>query len=179
MSSRADQNELPFVGEIVEREITTATTSGHCPATPSPLPWLATLAALLAIKQRTLAMWIQRKRPFGVAGHTPLPTTPQIPGARAQAVAPPTPTQPSGNTSPVGFSPKATRPALARVCSPGCRALAEGSNIRSAHRIPCLKSNFKGWKSQYNSSKEASKCKSKCNWAGCRESVRHTRHSGC
>ena len=61
------------------------------PATPSPLPRSSTVAAPPAAEQNTPAIRIERERPFAVAGQTPLPTTPQIPGAFVSTIAPPAP----------------------------------------------------------------------------------------
>jgi len=51
------------------------------PATPSLLPRLSTVPAPQAVEQITPPIRIEREQPFAVAGQTPLPTTPQVPGA--------------------------------------------------------------------------------------------------
>jgi len=135
--------------------------------------------APLAGEQNTPAIGIERERPFGVAGQTPLPTTPQVPGAFASAVAPPAPAKPSGNVRPPGFARRSRAPAPTGVCSPDCEVVAEGSDIRYGQRFPCLMSDFepiKGWSKPLN---DAPMPKSKPNQWGYCESVRHTRHCDC
>jgi len=112
------------------------------PATPSPLPRSVMVPAPLAVEQTMPAICIERERPFAVAGQTPLPTTPQVPGAFPSAVGPSAPAKPSGNVGPPGFARRSEVPAPTAVCSPDCRVVAEGSNIRYAHRFPSLKSDF-------------------------------------
>jgi len=113
------------------------------PATPSPLPRSSTVPAPQAVEQNTrFAIRIERERPFAVAGQTPLPTTPQVPGAFVSAMAPPAPAKPSGNVGPSGFSRRSEALAPTGVCSPDCRVVAEGSDICYKHRFPCLKSDF-------------------------------------
>jgi len=132
-----------------------------------------------AVEHNTPAICIEGERPFAVAGQTPLPTTPQVPGAFVSAIAPPAPAKPSGNVGPPGFTRRSEPPAPPGVCSPDCRVVAEGSDIRYAHRFPCLKSNFeliKIWSRPLN---DAPQPKSKQNRCGYCESVRHTRHSDC
>jgi len=73
------------------------------PATPSPLPRSSTVPVPLALEQNTPAIRIKRERPFAVAGQTPLPTSPQVPGAFVSAIAPHAPAMPSGNVGPPGF----------------------------------------------------------------------------
>jgi len=111
-------------------------------ATPSPLPRSSTVHAPQAVEQNTPAICIERARPFAVAGQTPLPTTPQIPGAFVSTIAPPAPAKPSGNVGPPGFTRRSEALAPTGVCSPDCRVVAEGSDIRYSHRFPCLKSDF-------------------------------------
>jgi len=74
------------------------------PTTSSPLQRSSTVPAPLAEEQNTPAIRIERERPFAVAGHTPLPTTLQVPGAFVSAIAPPAPAKPSGNVGPPGFT---------------------------------------------------------------------------
>jgi len=59
------------------------------PATPSPLPPSSVVPAPQPVEQNTPAIRMERERPFAVAGQTPLPTTPQVPGAFVSAMAPP------------------------------------------------------------------------------------------
>jgi len=94
------------------------------------------------VEQNTPAIRIERERPFAVAGQTPLPTTPQVPGGFVSAIAPPAPAKPSGNGGPSGFTRRSEVPAPTGVCSPDCRVVAEGSDIRYEDRFPCLKSDF-------------------------------------
>jgi len=112
------------------------------PATPSPLPRSSTVPAPQVVEQNTPAICIERERPFAVAGQTPLPTTPQVPGAFVSAIAPPAPAKPSGNVGPSGFTRRSEALAPTGVCSPDCRVVAEGSDICYEHRFPCLKSDF-------------------------------------
>jgi len=112
------------------------------PATPSPLPRASTVPAPQAVEQNTLAIQIEREPPFAVAGQTPLPTTPQVPGAFVSAIAPPAPAKPSGNVGPSGFTRSSEAPAPTGVCSPDCRVVAEGSDIGYEHRFSCLKSDL-------------------------------------
>jgi len=94
------------------------------------------------VEKNTPAIHIERERPFAVAGQTPLPTTPQVPGAFVSAIALPAPAKPSGNVGPPGLTQRSDVLAPTGVCSPDCRVVAEGSDIRYAHRFPCLKSDF-------------------------------------
>jgi len=94
------------------------------------------------VEPNKLAIRIERERPFAVAGQTPLPTTPQVPGAFVAAIAPPAPAKPSGNVGPPGFTRRSEALAPRGIGSPDCRVVAEGSDIRYAHRFPCLKSDF-------------------------------------
>jgi len=112
------------------------------PPTPSPLPGSSTVPAPQAVEQNTTAIRIERERPFAVAGQTGPPFTPQVPGAFVSAIARPAPATPAGNIGPPGFARRSEGLALTRVCSPDCRAVAEGSYIGYAHRFPCLKSDF-------------------------------------
>ena len=112
------------------------------PATPSPLPRSLTIPAPQAVEQNTPAIRIERERPFAVAGQTPLPTTPQIPGAFVSTIAPPAPAKPSGNVGPPGVARRSEAVAPTGVCSPDCRVVAEGSDIRFSDRFPYLKSDF-------------------------------------
>jgi len=112
------------------------------PATPSPLPRSSTVLAPQEVEQNMPAICIERERPFAVGGQTPLPTTRQIPGAFGSAIAPLAPAKPSGNVGPPGFTRRSVALAPRGVCSPDCRVLAEGSDIRYEHRFPCLKSDF-------------------------------------
>jgi len=147
------------------------------PATLSPFPRLSTLPAPLAVERNTLAICIERERPFAVAGQTPPPTTPLVPGAFVSAI--PAPAKPSGNVGPPGFAGRSEAPALRGVCSPDHRVVAEGSDIRYAHRFPCLKSDWKLSKISLRPLNNARQPKSKLNGCGYCESVRHTRHSDC
>ena len=112
------------------------------PTTPSPLRRSSTVHAPQAVEQNTRAIRIERERPFAVARQTPLPTTPQVPGAFVSAIAPPAPAKPSVNVGPSGFSRRSQALAPTGVCSPDCRVVAEGSDIRYEHRFTCLKSDF-------------------------------------
>jgi len=149
------------------------------PATPSPLPQSSTVPAPQALEQNTPAIRIERERPFTVAGQTPLPTTPQIPGAFVSAIAPPAPAKPSGNVGPSGFTRRSEALAPTGVCSPDCRVVAEGRDIRYEHRFPCLKSDFEAINILSRPRNDAPQPKSKQNRCGYCESVRHTRHSDC
>jgi len=102
------------------------------PATPSPLPRSSTVPAPQAVEQNTPAIRIEQERPFAVAGQTPLPTPPQVPGAFVSAIAPPAPAKPSGNVGPPSFTTRSEALAPMGVCSPDCRVVAEGSDIRYA-----------------------------------------------
>jgi len=73
------------------------------PATPSPLPRSSMVPAPQAAEQNKPAIRIEREQPFAVAGQTPLPTTPQVPGDFVWAIAPPTPAKPSGNVGRPGL----------------------------------------------------------------------------
>jgi len=149
------------------------------PATPSPLPRSSTAPAPQAVEQNTPAICIERERPFAVAGQTPLPTTPQLSGAFVLAIAPPAPAKPSGNVGPPGFTRRSEALAPSGVCSPDCRVVAEGSDIRYAHRFPCLKSDFEAINIWSRPKNDAPQPKSKQNRCGYSESVRHTRHRDC
>jgi len=149
------------------------------PATPSPLQRSSTVPAPQAVEQITPAIRIERERPSAVAGQTPLPTAPQVPGAFVSAIAPFTPAKPSGNVGPPGFSRRLEAPAPTGVCCPDCRVVAEGSHIRYAHWFQCLKSDFEPiqiWSRPLN---DPPPPKSKQNRCGYCQSVRHTRHSDC
>ena len=125
------------------------------------------------------AIRIEQERPFAVAGQTPLPTTPQVPGAFVSEIAPPAPAKPSGHVGPPGFSRRSQAPAPIGVCSPNCRVVAEGSDIRYKHRFPLHKSDFEPiqvWSRPLN---DVPPPKSKQNQCGYCESVRHVRHSDC
>jgi len=149
------------------------------PATPSPLPRSSTVPASQAVEQNTPVICIERERPFAVAGQTPLPTTPQVPGAFVLAIAPPAPAKPSGNVGPRGFTRRAEALAPTGVCSPDCRVVAEGSDIRYAHRFSCLKSDFEAINIWLRPRNDAPQPKSKQNRCGYCDSVRHNRHSDC
>jgi len=149
------------------------------PATPSPLPRSSTVPAPQAVEQNTPAIRIERERPFAVAGQTPLPTTPQVPGAFVSAIAPPVPAKPSGNVGPPGFTRRSEAVAPTCVCSPDCRVVAEGSDIPYEHRFPCLKSDFEAINIWSRPRNDAPQPKSKQNRCVYCESVRHTRHSDC
>ena len=114
------------------------------PTTPSPLPQSSTVPATQVLEQITPAICIKRERPFAVAGRAALPTTPQVPGAFLSAIGPPAPAKPSGNVGPPSFARKSEALAPKCLCSPDCMVVAEGSDIRYAHRFPCLKSDFEG-----------------------------------
>jgi len=131
------------------------------------------------VEQNTPAICIQRERPFAVAGQTPLPTTPQVPGAFVSAIAPPAPAKPSGNVGPSSFSRRSEALAPTGVCSPDCRIVAEGSDIGYEHRFPCLKSDFEAINIWSRPRNDAPQPKSKQNRCGNCESVRHTRPSDC
>jgi len=149
------------------------------PATPSPLPRSSTVPAPQAVEQNAPAIRIEREQPFAVAGQTPLPTTPQVPGAFVSAMAPPAPAKPLGTVGPPGFTRRSEALPPMGVCSPECRVVAEGSNIRYEHRFPCLKSDFEAiniWSRPRNYPPQP---KSKQNRCGYCESVRHTSHSDC
>jgi len=149
------------------------------PGTPSPLPRSSTVPAPLAVEQNTPAIRIERERRFAVPGQTPLPTTPQIQGAFVSTIAPPAPAKPSGNVGPPGFARRSEAVAPTGVCSPDCRVVAEGSDIRYSHRFRCLKSDFEAiniWSRHRN---DAPHPKSKQNRCGYCECVRHTTHSDC
>jgi len=68
---------------------------------------------------------------------------------------------------------------LPGVCSPDCRVVAEGSDIRYAHRFRWLKSDFERNKIWSRPLNDAPLPKSQQNRCGYYESVRHTRHSDC
>ena len=87
------------------------------PTTPSPLPRSSTVPAPQAVEQITPAICIEREQPFAVAGQTPLPTTPPVPGAFVLAMASPTPAKPSGNVAPPGFAGMSEALAPTGVCS--------------------------------------------------------------
>jgi len=131
------------------------------------------------VEQNTPAIRIERERPFAVAGQTPLPTNPQVPGAFVSAIAPPAPAKPSGNVGPSGFTRRSEALAPTGVCSPDCRVVAEGSDINYAHRFPCLKSDFEVINIWSRPRNEAPQPKSKQNRCGYCDSVRHTRHNDC
>jgi len=149
------------------------------PTTPSLLPQSSTVPAPQAVEQNAPAIHIERERPFAVAGQTPLPTTPQVPGAFVSAIAPPVPAKPSGNVGPPRFARRSEAPAPTGVCSPDFRVVAEGSDVRYAHWFPCLKSDFEPIKIWSRPLNDAPLLKSKQNRCGYCESVRHTRHSDC
>jgi len=149
------------------------------PATPSPLPRSLTVPAPQAVEQNTPAIRIEREQPFAVAGQTPLPSTPQVPGAFVSEIAPPAPAKPSGNVAPPGFTQRSEALAPTGVCSPDCRVVAEGSDIRYEHRFPCLKSDFKAINIWSRPRNDPPQPKSKQNRCGYCESIRHTRHSDC
>ena len=65
------------------------------------------------------------------------------------------------------------------ACSTDCRVVAEGTNIRYAHRFPCLKSDFEPIKIWSRPLNKAPQPKSKQHRCGYCESVRHTRQSDC
>ena len=111
-------------------------------ATPSPLPRLSTVPALQGVEQYTPAILIKQERTFAIAGQTPLPTTPQVTGAFVLAIAPPVLGRPSGNVGGLSFARRLEAPAPIGACSPDCRIVAEGSDIRSAYRLPSLKSDL-------------------------------------
>ena len=67
----------------------------------------------------------------------------------------------------------------AGVCSPDCRVVAEGSDIRYKHRFPCLKSDIEPIQILSRSLNDAPQRKSKPNRCGYCDSVRHTRHTDC
>jgi len=129
------------------------------------------------MEQSTPAIRIKCERHFALGRQTPLPTTPQIPGAFAPAVAPPAPAKPLCSVGPPGFAPRSEAPASTGNCSPDCRDVAEGSDNPYAHRFPCLRSDFEPIKIQLRPLKEAPQRKSKQNRCGYSASVRHTRHS--
>jgi len=149
------------------------------PATHSPLPRSSTVPAPQAVEQNTPAIHIEREQPFAVAGQTPLPPTPQVPGAFVSAIAPPAPAKPLGIFGPPGFTRRSQALAPTGVCSPDCCVIAERSDIRDAHRFPCLKSDFEVINIWSRPRNEAPQPKSKQNRCGYCESVRHTRHSDC
>ena len=143
------------------------------PATPSPLPRLSTVPAPQAVEHNMPAIRIERERPFAVAGQTPLPTTPQVPGAFVSAIARPAPGKPSGNIGPPGFTRRSEALAPTGVCFPDYRVLAEGSDIRYLHRFPCLKSAFEAINIWSRPRNDAPQPKSKQNRCGYCESIRH------
>jgi len=122
---------------------------------------------------------IERERPFAVSGQTPLPTTPQVPGAFVSAIAPPAPAKPSCHVGHPAFTRRSEALAPMGVCSPDCRVVAEGSDIRYAHRFSCLKSDLGAINVWSRPRNDASQPKSKQNRCGYCESVRHTSHSDC
>ena len=131
------------------------------------------------MEQITPAIRIERDRPFAVAGQTPLPITPQIPGAFVSAIAPPAPAKSSGNVGPSGLSRRSEAPVPMGLYSRDCRVVAERSYIRNRHRFPFLKSDFEPiqvWSRPLN---DVPPPRSKKNPCGYCESVRHTRHSDC
>jgi len=105
--------------------------------------------------------------------------TPQIPGSFTSAVALPAPAKPLGNVGLPVLVPRSEAPAASGVCSPDCRVVAEGSDIRYAHRFPCLKSDFEPINIWSRSLKDTPQPKSQQNRYGYCESVRHTRYSDC
>jgi len=131
------------------------------------------------VEQNTPAIPIEPERPFAVAGQTPLPTTPQVPGAFVSAIAPPAPAKPSGSVGAPGFSRRSEALAPTGVYSPDCRVVAEGSDIRNEHRFQCLKSDSEAINILSRPRNDAPQPKSKQNRCGYYESVRHTRHSDC
>ena len=147
--------------------------------TPSPLPPSSSVPAPWAVEQNTPAKLIERQQPFAVAGQTTLPTTPQVPGAIAWAVATPAPAQSLGNVGPPGLARRSEAPAPTVVCSLHCRVVAEGSDIAYADRLPCLKSDFETIKIRLRPLNHAPQAKS--NQTRCRycQSVRHTSHNDC
>jgi len=149
------------------------------PATPSPLPRSSTVPPPQAVEQNTRAIRIERERPCAVAGQTPLLTTPQVPSAFVSARVLPAPAKPSGNVGPSGFTQRPEALVPTAVCSPDCRVVAEGSDIRYALRFPCLKSDFEAINIWSRPKNDAPQPKSKQNRCGYCESVRHTRHSDC
>jgi len=149
------------------------------PTTLSPLPRSSTVPAPQAGEQNTPAIHIERERPFAVAGQTPQPTTPQVPGAFVSAIAPDAPANPSGNIGPPGFARRSEAPASRGACSPDCRVVAERSDIRYAHRFPCLKSDFELIQTLSRPLNDTPQPKSNQNLCGYGESVRHTRHNDC
>ena len=132
-----------------------------------------------ALEQNTPAIRIERERPFAVAGQTPLPTTPQVPGAFVSAIASPVPAKPSGNVGPSGFTRRSEALAPTGVCSPDCRVMAEGSDIGYEHTFPCVKSDFEAINIWSRPRNDAPQPKSKQNRYEYCESVRHNRHSDC
>jgi len=131
------------------------------------------------VENNTPAICIERERPFAVAGQTPLPTTPQVPGAFVSAIAPPAPAKASGNVGPAGFTRRSEGLAPTGVCSPDCRVVAEGSDMRSEYRFPCLKSDFEAINIWSRARNDAPPRKSKQTRCGYCESVRHTRYNYC
>jgi len=116
---------------------------------------------------------------MAVVVQTPLPTTPEVPGSYVSAIAPPAPANPSGNVRPPRPTQRSEALGTTGACSPDCRVVAEGSDIRYAHRFPCLKSDFEAINIWSRPRNDASQPKSKQNQCGYCESVRHTRHSDC
>jgi len=149
------------------------------PATPSPLPRVSTVPAPLAVEQNTPAIHIEGERPFVVAGQTLPPTTPQVPGAFVSAIAPPALAKSSGHVGLPGFARRSEAPAPTSVCSPDCRVVAEGRDIRYGHRFPSLKSDLELIQIWSRPSNDTPQAKSKQNRCGYSESVRHPRHSDC
>ena len=72
----------------------------------------------------------------------------------------------SGNVGPPGCARRSEAPAPRGVCSPDCRVVAEGSEIRYAHRFPCLKSDFEPIKIWLRTFNDAPQPKSKQNRYG-------------
>jgi len=136
-------------------------------ATPSPLPRSWTVPAPKAVEQNTPAIRNEWERPFAVAGQTPLPTTPQVPGACVPAIGPP------------GFTRRSEALGPTSVCSPDYRVVAEGSDIRYAHRVSCLNSDIEAINVWSRPRNEAPQPNSILNICGFCESVRHTRDSDC
>jgi len=149
------------------------------PASPFPLPQSSMVHAPQAVEQNTPAIRIERERHFAVAGQTPLPTSPPVPGAFVSAIAPRAPAKPSGNVGPPGFTGMSEALAPTGVCSPHCKVVAEISDIRYGHRFPGLKSDFEAINICSRNRNATSQPKSKQNRGGYCESVRHTRHSDC
>ena len=94
------------------------------------------------MEENTPGIPIDRERPFAVGGQTPLPTTPQVPGAFVSVIALPALATPLGNVGPPSFARRSKAPAPTGIYCLDCRVVAEASHIRYAHRFTCLKSDL-------------------------------------